>query len=190
VINRIRDVRKEKGMTLAEVAAACDPPTTAQTVGRLETGMRNLSLGWMNKIAAALGVEPEMLLKGNQAAPTQVVAPLTEAGAEALPAPRDAILPTDLDAGAALLCLAIEATQGEYRAGDQLWLRRLAPEDAPKMINRDVLAPRSGGRFAFGRLIDRQGTLVGLLPPGAGQRQLVIDNPAWLAVAEMLVRKL
>ena len=24
----------------------------------------------------------------------------------------------------------------------------------------------------------------------AGQRQLVIDNPAWLAVAEMLVRKL
>jgi hypothetical protein len=105
-------------------------------------------------------------------------------------APRDAILPTDLDAGAALLCLAIETSQGEYRAGDQLWLRRLPPEDAPKMINRDVLAPRSGGRFAFGRLIDRQGTLVGLLPPGAGQRQLVIDNPAWLAVAEMLVRKL
>lgn len=190
VINRIRDVRKEKRMTLAEVAAACDPPTTAQTIGRLETGMRNLSLDWMNKIAAALGVEPEMLLKGNQAAQTQVVARLTDAGAEALPAPRDAILPTDLDAGAALLCLAIEVSQGEYRAGDQLWLRRLPPEDAPKMINRDVLAPRSGGRFAFGRLIDRQGTLVGLLPPGAGQRQLVIDNPAWLAVAEMLVRKL
>ncbi len=190
MINRIRDVRKEKGMTLAEVAAACDPPTTAQTIGRLETGMRNLSLDWMNRIAAALGVEPEMLLKGKQAAETQVVARLTDTGAEALLAPRDAILPTDLDAGAALLCLAIETSQGEYRAGDQLWLRRLPPEDAPKMINRDVLAPRSGGRFAFGRLIDRQGTLVGLLPPGAGQRQLVIDNPAWLAVAEMLVRKL
>jgi hypothetical protein len=58
------------------------------------------------------------------------------------------------------------------------------------MINRDVLVPRSGGRFAFGRLIDRQGTLVGLLPPGTGQRQVVVDNPAWLAVAEMLVRKL
>ena len=43
MINRIRDVRKEKGMTLAKVAAACDPPTTAQTIGRLETGMRNLS---------------------------------------------------------------------------------------------------------------------------------------------------
>lgn len=190
MINRIRDVRKEKGMTLAEVAAACDPPTTAQTIGRLETGMRNLSLDWMNKIAGALRVEPEMLLKGSEAAQAQVVARLGESGAEALPAPRDAILPTALDAGATLVCLTVDAAQGEYRAGDQLWLRQLPPDEAPKMINRDVLAPRSGGRFAFGRLIDRKGTLVGLLPPGAGQRQIVIDNPPWLAVAEMLVRKL
>jgi transcriptional regulator with XRE-family HTH domain len=190
VINRIRDVRKQKGMTLAEVAAACEPPTTPQTIGRLETGMRNLSLDWMNRIAAALGVEPEMILKGGDSEAPQVVARLTEAGAEALPAPRDAILPTELDSAAPLLCLAIEASQGEYRAGDQLWLRQLPPEDAGKMINRDVLVPRAGGRFAFGRLIDRQGTLVGLLPPGAGQRQVVIDKPAWLAVAEMLVRKL
>jgi len=29
-----------------------------------------------------------------------------------------------------------------------------------------------------------------LLPPGIGQRQIVVDNPAWIAVAEMLVRKL
>ncbi|MXO59496.1 helix-turn-helix domain-containing protein [Altererythrobacter salegens] len=190
MINRIRDVRKQKGMTLAEVAEACDPPTTPQTIGRLETGMRNLSLDWMNRIAAALGVEPEMILKGEEAETPQVVARLTDAGAEALSAPRDAILPTELDSGAPLLCLAIESSQGEYRIGDQLWLRQLPPEDAPKMINRDVLVPRPGGRFAFGRLIDRQGTLVGLLPPGAGQRQVVIDKPAWLAVAEMLVRKL
>ena len=190
MINRIRDVRKQKGLTLAEVAMACRPPTTAQTIGRLETGMRNLSLDWMNRIAAALGVEPETLLKGSETATPQVVAALTAAGAEPLDAPRDAILPTDLDSGAPLVCLAIEASQGEYRAGDQLWLRRLPPEEAPRMINRDVLVPRSGGRFAFGRLIDRQGTMVGLLPPGVGQRQVVIDKPAWLAVAEMLVRKL
>jgi transcriptional regulator with XRE-family HTH domain len=190
VINRIRDVRKEKGMTLAEVAAACDPPTTAQTIGRLETGMRNLSLVWMNRIAAALGVDPELLVKGEAAEQPTIVARLTDAGAEALATPRDAILPIELGGDAPLLCLAVDTPQGEYRAGDQLWLRQSSPEDAPKLINRDVLVPRSGGRFAFGRLIDRQGTLVGLLPPGAGQRQIVVDNPAWLAVAEMLVRKL
>ena len=194
MINRVRDIRKQKGLTLAEVAAACTPATTAQTIGRLETGMRNLSLTWMNRIAAALGVDPELLVKGETAEPTMVVARLTEGGAEALPSPRDAILPVELGGpgklGQPLLCLAIDTSQGEYRAGDQLWLRRMQPEDAPKLINRDVLVPRAGGRFAFGRLIDRQGKLVGLLPPGAGQRQIVVDNPAWLAVAEMLVRGL
>jgi transcriptional regulator with XRE-family HTH domain len=190
VINRIRDIRKQKNMTLAEVAAACEPPTTAQTIGRLETGMRNLSLVWMNRIAAALGVDPELLVKGEAAEQPTIVARLTDAGAEALATPRDAILPIELGGDAPLLCLAVDTPQGEYRAGDQLWLRQSSPEDAPKLINRDVLVPRSGGRFAFGRLIDRQGTLVGLLPPGAGQRQIVVDNPAWLAVAEMLVRKL
>ncbi len=190
MINRIRDIRRQKGMTLAEVAAACDPPTTAQTIGRLETGMRNLSLAWMNRIAAALGVDPELLVKGESDAQPQVVARLTENGPEALPSPRDAILPVDLGGDGPLLCLAIDAPQGEYRSGDQLWLRQYPPEEAPRLINRDVLVPRSGGRFAFGRLIDRQGKLVGVLPPGIGQRQIVVDNPPWLAVAEMLVRKL
>ncbi|MEO6040447.1 MAG: helix-turn-helix transcriptional regulator [Croceibacterium sp.] len=190
MINRIRDIRKQKSMTLAEVAAACAPPTTAQTIGRLETGMRNLSLGWMNRIGAALGVDSELLVKGEGAEMPKIVARLTDAGAEPLTAPRDAILPSTLAGDGPMLCVAIEAAQGEYRAGDQLWLRQHAPGSAAHLINRDVLVPRAGGRFAFGRLIDRKGTLVGLLPPGAGQRQIVVDNPAWLAVAEMLVRRL
>ncbi len=194
MINRIRDIRRRKGMTLAEVAAACKPPTTAQTIGRLETGTRNLSLAWMNRIGTALEVAPELLVKGAGTPLPQVVARLTEGGAESLSAPRDAILPTDLTGGATgeapLVCLVVEAAQGEYRTGDQLWLRQVPPDDAPRLFNRDVLAPRPGGRFAFGRLIDRKGTMVGLLPPAAGQRQVVIDKPAWLAVAEMLVRKM
>ena len=190
MITAIREVRRARGLTLDDVARACVPPTTAQTIGRLETGMRNLSLTWMNRIAAALEVEPELLVRGTEAAQPKVIARLTESGAEALTAERDAILPTALGSGAPLMCLAIEAAQGEYRAGDQLWLRQVEPEEAGKLVNRDVLAPRSGGRFAFGRLIDRQGTKVGLLPPVLGQRQVIIDNPPWLAVAEMLVRRL
>ncbi|HTM94206.1 MAG TPA: helix-turn-helix transcriptional regulator [Croceibacterium sp.] len=190
MINRIRDIRKQKNLTLADVAERCDPPTTAQTIGRLETGTRNLSLVWMNRIGAALGVEPETLVRGEEKGAPQIVARLIDTGAEALTKPREAVLPTELGGGTGLICLAIETGAGEYRAGDQLWLRQHEPEEAAVMINRDVLVPRSGGRFAFGRLIDRQGKLVGLLPPGAGQRQIVVDNPAWLAVAEMLVRKL
>lgn len=194
MINRIRDIRKQKGLTLADVAARCRPATTAQTIGRLETGTRNLSLGWMNRIAAALGVEPELLLRSEETDQPRLIARITEGGAEALASPRDAILPIALSGadgnGGPLVAMAIEASAGEYRAGDQLWLRQQEPEDFARLLNRDVLAPRAGGRFAFGRMIDRDGKRVALLPPGTGQRQVIIDNPPWLAVAEMLVRKL
>ncbi len=190
MINRIRDIRKEKGMTLADLAEACDPPTTAQTIGRLETGMRNLSINWMDRIGGALGIDPEMLVRSDAATHPQVVAKLMENGPEALGKPRDAILATDLGGDLPLMVLSIEASVGEYRPGDQLWLRQIDPADFQRAINRDVLVPRKGGRFSFGRLIDRQGSMVGVLPPGAGQKQQVVDDPAWLAVAEMLVRKL
>ena len=190
MINRIRDIRREKNLTLADVAARCTPPTTAQTIGRLETGMRNLSLVWMNRIAAALEVEPELLVRSEESAQPQLIARLSDQGAEALAAPRDAILPSALGGEGPLVAMAVEASAGEYRAGDQLWLRQTQPDGFARLLNRDVLAPRPGGRFAFGRMIDRHEHRLALLPPGPGQRQVIIDNPAWLAVAEMLVRKL
>ena len=191
MINRIRDVRRAKRMTLADVAARCDPPTTPQTVGRLETGMRNLSLDWMNKIASALGVEPRLLLRSDtDDASPKLVARFGEGGAEALSVPTDALLPSALGGDAELLALAIDIGAGDYRSGDQVWLRRTGPEGYARALNRDVLAPRPAGRFAFGRMIDRQDGRIALLPPGPGQRQVVIDNPPWLGVAEMLVRRL
>ena len=155
MINRIRDIRREKKLTLADVGARCKPATTAQTIGRLETGTRQLSLAWMNRIAAALGVEPELLVRSDSGEQPRYVARLTADGAEALPAPRDAILPSTLGGDEPLVVLAIEAPAGLYRAGDQVWLRQHGPDGFAKLLNRDVLVPRSGGRFAFGRMIDR-----------------------------------
>jgi len=190
--NRIRDIRKAKGLTLADLAAACDPPTTAQTIGRLETGMRRLSLGWMNTIAAAMGVDPASLMRDEAAAPALIVADLTAAGPQALSAPREALAPDALmpDDGPPAMVLAVTESVGEYRPGDLVWLRSLDAQALQSAINRDCLVPKPGGRFAFGRLIDRRGNLVGLLPPGAGQKQVVVDNPPWVAVAFMLVRAL
>ncbi|WP_017666146.1 helix-turn-helix domain-containing protein [Porphyrobacter sp. AAP82] len=191
-MNRIRDIRKAKGLTLADLAAACDPPTTAQTIGRLETGMRRLSLGWMNKIAAAMGVDPASLMRDEAAAPARIVAELAAAGPQALTAPREALAPDALAEGDGPppLVLAVTESVGEYRPGDLVWLRQIDHEALQAAINRDCLVPKPGGRFAFGRLIDRRGAMVGLLPPGAGQKQVVVDNPPWVAVAFMLVRAL
>jgi hypothetical protein len=146
----------------------------------------------MNRIAAALAVDPASLMRGEAGERAQIVAELAASGAEALSTPREAVLPSELATGdgPAPLVLAVSESVGEYRPGDMLWLQPLDPEDAASAINRDCLVPRPGGRFAFGRLIDRRGTLVGLLPPGSGHKQVVVDNPAWIAVAMMLVRPL
>ncbi|MBK9432847.1 MAG: helix-turn-helix transcriptional regulator [Sphingomonadales bacterium] len=55
MLSRIREVRKTKRLTLLDVAERCVPPTTAQTIGRLETGTRTVSLGWLNSACRALG---------------------------------------------------------------------------------------------------------------------------------------
>ncbi|MEP3420185.1 MAG: helix-turn-helix transcriptional regulator [Erythrobacter sp.] len=193
MINRIREIRKAKGLTLADLAEACDPPTTAQTIGRLETGMRNLSINWMDRIGTALGVDPEILVRSDEQPRAQVVAELGLSDPEALSAPREAILPTEMAAqsdDSPMLVLEVTASVGEYRPGDMVWLKQIQPDDAASAMNRDCLIPRTGGRFTFGRLIDRRGTLVGILPSQAGNKQQVIDNPPWIAVATMLVRPL
>jgi len=190
VINRIRDIRLQQGLTLADVAARCQPPTTAQTIGRLETGMRTLSLAWLNRIAAALAVDPEQLLRSDSAQPARIVASLGPGGAEALRAPREAVLPTDLSAELPWLVLCVETSCGEYRTGDLVWMRQHAPEDAAAHLHRDVLAPRPGGHFGFGRMIAASGNTLTLLPPVAGQPAITVEEPSWMAVAEMLVRKL
>ncbi len=193
MINRIRDIRKAKGLTLAELAEACDPPTTAQTIGRLETGMRNLSTKWMDRIGAALEVDPQSLVRSEQQASAQVIAELALDAVQPIANPRDAILPSELagqDQAEAMMVLEVSQAIGEYRPGDLIWLRRIAVDNAAEAINRDCLVPRSGGRFLFGRMIDRQGNLIGILPSQSGQKQQVVDNPDWIGVATMLVRSL
>ena len=83
MITRIREVRRARKMTLDEVAKQCTPPTTPQTIGRLETGTRTVSVGWLNRIAAALGVEASDLVDHPTRAELPVVAILGANGAVA-----------------------------------------------------------------------------------------------------------
>lgn len=187
MINRIRDVRRARNMTLDDVARRCDPPTTAQTIGRLETGTRTLSIDWLNRIAAALEVESSALVSTAAAADLPVVALLAADGARALTSTERLLPPAP---GENLVAMRVSASVGEYRSGDILWLRRIEQGDLTSALNRDVLVPRPAGRFVFGRLIARDGGRMQILPPGAGMRQQVVSDPAWLAVAETLIRLL
>lgn len=187
MINRIRNVRKARRMTLDDVARQCDPPTTAQTIGRLETGTRTLSLDWLNRIAAALEVDSSALVSTAAASELAVVALLDAEGTRAPTRTEQAVPPTP---NAQMVALRVTGSLGEYRSGDMLWLRRIEEDGYAAALNRDVLVPRPAGRFVFGRLIAHDGERIQILPPGAGSRQQVVSNPPWLAVAETLIRAL
>ncbi|HEY0316540.1 MAG TPA: helix-turn-helix transcriptional regulator [Sphingomonas sp.] len=187
MITRIRDVRRAKGLTLAEVAERCDPPTTAQTIGRLETGTRTVSVGWLNRIARALGVEAADLVQLPDTVDLPVAAIL---GANGTVAPRQPSVATPPRPEPGALALLVEAGVGDYRAGDTVWLERLAPDSFGQALNRDVLLPRPAGRFQFGRLIGREPGKLHILPLSNGGRQQVIADPPWLGLAVRLVRPL
>jgi transcriptional regulator with XRE-family HTH domain len=187
MITRIREVRKAKGLTLDDVGRRCVPPTTAQTIGRLETGTRTVSVGWLNRIAAALGVDAADLVDHPDRAELEVIAVLGSGGAHA---PRRPGLVVPHRNAPGQVAMIVAASIGDYRAGDELWLDRLAPERFAAALNRDVLVPRPAGRFLFGRLINRDEERLQVLPLEAGGRQQVVANPPWLAIATKLVRGL
>lgn len=187
MITRIRDVRRAKNLTLAEVAARCKPPTTAQTIGRLETGTRTVSVGWLNRIAAALEVEAADLVQLPEMVDLPVVAVLNSGG---VAAPRQPSIVTPPRPDPGMVAMRVEVGTGDYRAGDTVWMQRLAPESFGQALNRDVLLPRPAGRFLFGRLIGREPGKLQLLPFAGGGRQQVLADPAWIGVATRLVRAL
>lgn len=187
MITRIREVRRARGMTLDDVARRCDPPTTPQTIGRLETGTRTVSVGWLNRIAGALGVEAQDLVEGGDTSELKVAAILGPGGAMA---PRKAaiVVPPHVEDGQ--IAILVAGSLGDYRSGDEIWCDTLAPERYGQALNRDVLVPRPAGRFMFGRLINRDEERLQILPLEAGGRQQVVANPPWLGMAVRLVRGL
>jgi transcriptional regulator with XRE-family HTH domain len=187
MINSIRAVRRAKGLTLDDVAARCTPPTTPQTIGRLETGTRTLSLDWMNRIAAALGVDAAELVRLPQDAQLNITALLDADGAHAPTRVEEAATARPSDD---MMAVRVTGSIGDYRSGDEIWCRPVALDSLASVLNRDILVPRPAGRFTFARLLNVEGDRLHLLPLGAGQRQQVVVNPAWVAVAVRLIRAL
>jgi transcriptional regulator with XRE-family HTH domain len=58
----IKAARKARGLSLENVAAAIDPPTSYQQLSRLEDAERPLTLEWVERIGKALNVDPMELL--------------------------------------------------------------------------------------------------------------------------------
>jgi hypothetical protein len=138
-------------------------------------------------VAGALGVDAADLVSLPEREAIPVAATLDHDGAHA---PRRDGVAIPPQAAPGLVAVTVHNGIGDYRSGDEIWLTRLAPEAYAGVLNRDVLIPRPAGRFLFGRLIGREGDKLHILPLGAGQRQTVVTDPPWAAVAVRLIRSL
>src|SRR3954447_18622051 len=118
MITRIREVRRARGMTLDDVARKCEPQTTPQTIGRLETGTRTVSVGWLNRIAKALGVDAADLVQAGESAELKVAAVIGPGGASA---PKRAAIVIPPHIGDGQIAVIVSASIGDYRSGDEIW---------------------------------------------------------------------
>jgi transcriptional regulator with XRE-family HTH domain len=184
---RIREIRRAKGLTLQELAEKIRPePTTAQTIGRLETGARKTTLDWLVKIADALEVHPSELVDFGGEDEIPVMGLLTQgghvapAGAESLHLTAPARHP---------VAIKVAHPFGDFEVGDTLVCETARGPDLDDCVGRDCLATTAEGDRVFGRLIKGRGTDRYTVVPLGDEGEVVYDAALkWAARPVMLLR--
>src|SRR3546814_5645372 len=94
----------------------------------------------MNRIAKALGVEAAELVQLPQDTQLSITAHL---GADGAHAPTRTEQAPPARPGEDMVAVRVTSSVGDYRAGDELWCRRIQGHWIGA-LNRDLLVPRSG----------------------------------------------
>lgn len=188
MINKIREVRRSKGLTLDDVAMRCEPQTTAQTVGRLETGTRELTLSWIDRLSKALDVHSADLLVFDENHHVPLIAHCQETGVESVKEER--LNPPIPKAKNGTIAIKMADDMGDYRRDDVLWLISVSDDQYIFQLKKDILINLNDEKFIFGKFVHIDGQTLHILPYGKSQSLLLVEKPKWIAVAEKLFRNL
>ena len=182
---RLREIRKKQKLTLEDVAKRCTPPTTAQTIGRLETGMRTLSVNWIERIAGALKVDPQELIGIPEAGDIKVLATLDKKG--------------NINAIDELFSLRLSITnpvavritgniQG-FIEDDMLICSLMLPTQFKDAVGQDCLVIEED-KMAFGKLLNYDGVSAEVAVTKNSKAQVVTFKPTEIAPYKYLIRAL
>ncbi len=185
--SRIREIRKSKGMTLQQVAERTG--TTAQTIGRLETGMRTLSLGWVQRIAEALDSDAAELLAMPDRGDIEVGSAL---------GPNGRVKGSSVETialrllAASPVAIGIADNLGPYRKGDIVICNRMGEMNIEDAAGQDCLVETSDGKALFGRLVRKSKDAVLVVPPEPGGQSTALRRSEITALspATALIRRL
>lgn len=185
---RIREFRKLRGLTLKELADKIG--TTPQTVQRLETANMTVSTDWLEKIAAALNVEPADLIARSPGREIPVLGKVARHGrlhASDGSQPRTLHLHVPADDPVAA---QLDERVGVFEAGTILIANRLRVADHANAHSSDCLVGLEDGPVLFRRVIRGEGTTWTLVPHEFGGDVQYNQTVSWLARLVMCVRYL
>ena len=181
--SRIREIRKSKGLTLQDVADRIG--TTAQTIGRLETGMRTLSIKWVRRIAEALETDPGELLALSGAGDIDITGSILANGGVKSATTTSIALRFSPDSH---IALQMGESLGPYNKGDTLVFRRLDIEKWETALGNDCIVEGADGNLLIGRLASIDGSTATLMGLAAGIPPQTVKNISGVALLTTLIR--
>ena len=184
--SRIREIRRNKNMTLQQVADRIG--TTAQTIGRLETGVRTLSINWVQRIADALDADPSELLSMPGGGDVDISGLIGQNGSVTSKTVGTVALRVAASKPSAL---KLAEAMGQYQTGDIIIFDELNPDNTASAIGSDCLVKSDAGNVIVGKLISWQaGREASLASIAASGNLETIQKPATVAKAVLLIRAL
>ena len=186
---RIREMRRQRGMTLQQLAESIRPePTTPQTIGRLETGVRTVSLDWLARIAEALDCHIGDLLEISERADIPLVGTV---GAQGMVSSDDSGSVELSPSAIHPVAIRIGQRYGMFEAGDLLICDRYDDADMGNAIGRDAVVRTAEGHTLLRHVIRGAKRDSYTLVPLTPEDSILYDTRLqWAAVVKNLFRSL
>lgn len=179
--NQIRRFRKEKGLTLAQVADRLG--TTPQTVSRLETEVMTLTMDWLQRFADLFEIHPADLLDVPDARNLTHLGSLDASGRLSATGLERFNLAVPVQNGVAV---RLSTSVGPYMSGDVLIANRFEGASIENAVGYDALAAIVNGPVLLRRIIQGDGGTFTLVPFTPGQ--VTVRNAALAWAAKIVMR--
>jgi len=185
--NRIRQVRKSKGLTQGQLARLVG--STAATISRLETTDMTLSTKWVERLGVALDIQPgDLLITPNHTMHIPNLGTLDDAGiVQNRTTPSHQIAPLQLFFENTL-CASLSADIGPYKANDHIVARLVSYEQLRALIGKDCLFCDPTGAIHLRKLLAIEDTMLTLEAITTQTPIFHIGPFDWIAVLVFSIR--
>lgn len=179
--HRIRELRKQKGWTIKEVARRAG--TSEATISRLETQRMSVSTSWLERLAAVFEVDPTQLIETGRRRVCAFEGSVSEDGI--LDRLRDSYFDLDAPAASGSVAIVLEFDAPPFAAGDYIIGQKLSDTDYSRAAGQYCFGATSKAEMLIGKIVAADtgaGKYSSFMTALNGAAKLVpISEFAWIA---------